>query len=84
MDLDAQPEAPQARGGDSWRWYPNAHPAPRLMTIAVIEPASPSYDEYADARERKARAHRVSFGFARALEPPAQQRQQIHTEEEEQ
>lgn len=53
--------------GDSWRWHVEYHPPPLRTTIAVIEPPSPSYDEYAERKARQKDAKRVPWGFARAL-----------------
>jgi hypothetical protein len=49
--------------GDEWRWALDDSDVPSRSTIAVIESASLSYEEYAKQRERTKDARKVPFGF---------------------
>lgn len=57
---------PGQPGWSGQNWYETSGRA--HATIAVIERPAPSYDQYAERKAREAKAKRVPFGFARALE----------------
>lgn len=52
-------------GWSGQNWYETS--GLKVPTIAVIEPASESYDDYHERKKREQDAERLPFGFSRAL-----------------